>query len=201
MAVDWVSARHRCGLKLPEGESWLAGLRQRIPVGEIIFHSNAMRSGEGILVTVVPDLPARELAGPALIKRITETLASEGFTPEEPRQITWMNLPSFEVIARRRDSVFGLVLGVARATLRGTDLFIVMAYGKGEAERSADKYFTRVLDTFHFIDADRVLRNTQVGPSEGSYRAGSIICAVAAALLAALFWVVMSVTREIPDGA
>jgi hypothetical protein len=199
VADDWISEEHRCALKLPDGESWLAGVRQAIPVGRVIFHSNAMQTNEGIMVTVIPDLPAREVAGPALIQRITETLTREGFTPEQPSQITWLDLPSFEFIARRRDSVFGLVLGVARATLRGTDLFIVMAYGKGEADKAKDPHFMRVLDTFRFVEGASSPQASRPGPGVGSYMAGAIACAVVAALLAVYFFVLMYTTRELPD--
>ena len=112
-----------------------------------------------------------------------------------------MNLPTFEYVARRNDSVFGLVLGVARATLRGTDLFIVMAYGKGEADKAKDKHFTRVLDTFHFVGADRMPKSTAPGPTAGSYRAGAVVCAAAAALLAVLFSVTLFISRVRRHGA
>jgi hypothetical protein len=201
LAADWSSAEYRCALKIPEHESWIAGPRQALPVGRIIFHSNAVRTNEGIMVTVVPNLPARELAGPPLLKRITATLATQGFTTGEPAQITWMNLPSFEIVAKRRDTIFGIVLGVARATLRGTDLFIVMAYGKGEGDRARDPDFTRVLDTFRFTETVSTPQGIRPGPSAGSYKAAAIASAAAAGLLAVLFFVMLFKTRATRDGA
>lgn len=201
VSAEWISPQHRCALKIPETESWIAARRPPIPVGEILFHSTAMRSNDGILVTVIPDLPARELTGDGLLRRITATLESEGFTPETPAAATWMHLPAFEVIARRRDSVFGTVLGVARAVRRGTDLFIVMAYGKGEADKSRDPYFTRILDTFRFVEPSALANTSRDGPSVGSYKVGAVACVSAALLLVTLFLLMVFKTRHVPDGA
>ena len=196
VAEEWNSERHHCALTFPETESWLPGARQGLPAGEIIFHSNFAQNSEGILVIVVPDQPTSDVGNPAFVKNIGEVLTSIGFAPETFAQLDWLERPSGQFIARRKDAVFGSSVGVARVTVRERTLYIVMAYGKGEANRADDKRFTRVLDTFRFIEKNPAQAIAQADLPASRYRLGAIACGTAAILLAALFCAVMFISAR-----
>lgn len=199
IADDWISDRYKCALTFPQSESWLPGARQGIPNGEIVFHSNYAQNSEGIVVIVVPEPPTSDMGNEAFTRNIGEVLTSIGFAPESYTQFEWLGRPGGQFIARRKEAVFGSAVGIARATVFERNLYIVMAYGKGEADRADDKRFTRVLDTFRLVEKGAA--QTALGPDMTirHYRIGAIASALAAGLLAALFCVVMFLTRPVSE--
>lgn len=199
IADDWSSDRYKCAMTFPQSESWLPGARQGIPNGEIVFHSNYAQNSEGIVVIVVPDPPTSDMGNEAFQRNIGEVLTSIGFAPESYNQFEWLGRPGGQFIARRKEAVFGSAVGIARATVFERNLYVVMAYGKGEADRADDKRFTRILDTFRFVEKGTL--PTALGPDMTirHYKIGALACAVAAGLLAAMFCVVMFLTRPVSE--
>lgn len=195
-ADEWVSEQYQCALTIPVSESWVPGRQQQLPVGEIIYHSNFAQNNESIIVIVVPNVPTSDMSSQAFVKNMGEVLTSIGFAPEIYTTRVWLERPSGQFIAWRKDAVFGSSVGVARATVRERNLYIVMAYGKGESDRAEDKRFTRVMDTFHFIEKSPAQAAVQSELPAAHYRNGAIACAAAAVLLAALFCAVMFVSAR-----
>ena len=187
--------RYRCALTFPDSESWLPGSRQGIPNGEIVFHADYAQNNEGILIIVVPDPPTSDMSNETVTRSIGEVLTSIGFAPESFTRVEWLGRPGAQFIGRRKEAVFGSAIGVARATVFERNLYIVMAYGKGEADRAEDKRFTRVLDTFRFVEKGTL--RTALGPEMTfrHYKIGTIASAAAAGVLATLFCMVMFLTR------
>lgn len=198
IADEWISEKYRCAMTFPGSESWLPGTLQGLPAGEIIFHSNFVQNSEGIMVIVVPDQPTSDMSNPAFVRNIGEVLMSVGFATESYKQLDWLERPSGQFIARRKDAVFGSAVGVARATVRERSLYLVMAYGKGEADRADDKRFTRVLESFRFIDSGSNGAVALTARESSRYWIGSVASASAAVFLAALFCAVMFFTRHAP---
>ena len=199
IADDWISDRYKCAMTLPLSESWLPGSLQGISHGEIVFHQNYAQNSEGIVLIVVPEPPTSDMGNDTFTRSIGEVLMSVGFAPESYKQFEWLGRPGGQFIARRKEAVFGSAVGIARATVFERNLYIVMAYGKGEADRVDDKRFTRVLDTFRFVEKGNL--PTALGPDMTirHYKIGAVASAAAAGLLAALFCVVMFLTRPVSE--
>ena len=156
-ADEWISEEYRCAMTIPTQESWTAAIRQPLPVGEVILHAISMTTSQGIMVTFVPEMPSGDLGNPALAKRILELIESQGWQTERVSPIDWMGRPALQLITQRRDVVAGKLSGIARATMRGRSLYVVTAYGKGETTRAEDPDFTRVMDTFRFVEQAAVV--------------------------------------------
>lgn len=183
VADEWISDEYRCALTIPTQESWTAALRQQLPNGEVIFHAASMSTNQGLMVTYVPDMPSGDLNHPALVKRITELLESQGWKAEESSRIQWKGRTFIQFIAQRRDVVTGKLIGIARATMREKSLYVITAYGKGEADRANDADFMRVMETFRFVDQPTVIINHPEGPSAKVYRFAMLGAGAAAGML------------------
>jgi hypothetical protein len=151
-ADEWISELYHCALTIPTQESWTHGMRQQLPLGEVVLNAASMTTSRGILLTYVKEMPSGDLKNPVLVKRITEVLESQGWSTDSSSQLTWNDRPCIQFIAQRRDALAGKQLGVARAVMRGRSLYLITAYGKGEANRSDDPEFMRVVETFRFVD-------------------------------------------------
>jgi len=196
MADEWISEQHLCALTIPTHESWTSGMRQKLPAGEVLLHAVSMESSDGVIVTFVPEMPTTDLRDPAMEKQIQELLILQGWTLESGIEVTWQNRKFLQFIAGRKDALFGKQIGVARATIRAGDLFIVTAYGKGDAERANDPRFMRVIDTFHFVERSAMKKDTTPAPSFMHYHIAIVGSAGAAALLIAAFFVTMYRSRQ-----
>ena len=199
IADEWISDRYKCAMTFPQTESWLPGSLQGIPNGEIVLHSNYAQNSGGILLIVVPEPPSSDMGNEAFTRNMGDVLMSIGFAPESYKQIQWTGRPGGQFIARRKEAVFGSAIGVARVAVFERNLYIVMAYGKGEADRAEDKRFTRVLDTFRFLD--KAALPSTLGPDMTirHYKIGAIATAGAAGLLATLFAIIMFLTRTVSE--
>ena len=195
VADEWISDEYHCALTIPTQESWTASIRQPLPVGEIIFQAASMTTNHGLMVTYVPDMPSADLNHPALLKRIADVLASQGWSTDDSTRIEWKGKTFIQFIAHRRDVVSGKLIGISRATMRGKSLYIITAYGKGEADRANDPDFMRVMETFRFLEQPTVVINTSAGPSQKVYRFAMIGAAGAAGLLIVAFGVVFLLSR------
>ncbi len=195
-ADEWISEQFRCALTIPTQESWTAALRQPLPSGEVIFHATSMVSSQGIMITHVPDLPSNDIRNPAVVKRIRELIEMQGWTIESSSQLIWKNLPFLQYITQRRDVVAGKLIGVTRVTPRARSLYLITAYGKGEADRAEDPDFMRVMETFRFIEQSAAIIDRPTGPSATSYRIAMFSAGSAAALLLCAFGVTMFRTRH-----
>lgn len=182
-ADEWISEQYECAMTIPTQESWAASLRQQLPAGEVIFHAVSMSSNQGIMLTYVPDMPSGDLKNPALVSRITELLASQGWNSADSAMMQWKNRPSVQFIAERRDAIAGKLIGISRATMRGRNLYVITAYGKGEADRASDPQFMRVMETFRFVEQPSVVIDHPVGPSAKTYRLALFAAVGAIALL------------------
>jgi hypothetical protein len=199
-ADEWISDEYHCALTIPTQESWTAAIRQPLPVGTVIFHAISMVSSHGIMITYVSDLPSSDIRKPEVRKRIMELLETQGWTAQAPTEIKWIinrkELPFIQYILNRRDAVSGKLAGVARVTPHGKSLYVITAYGKGEADRSEDAEFMRVMGTFRFIEQPTVIVDHPQGPSAKSYRLAMLATGSAAALLFCAFAMVMLSTRR-----
>ncbi len=201
-ADEWISEEYRCALTIPTKESWIAALKQPLPIGEVILHATSMTSSQGIMITYVPDLPSSDIRKPEVIKRITDLLEAQGWAIESSSKLVWKGLPFVQFIGQRRDVVAGKLVGVTRVTPRGKSLYVVTAYGKGEADRAEDPAFMRVMETFRFIEQTAAIVDKPEGPSAKLYRSAMFGAVTAAALLiGAFFLVAIFVGRVAQDRA
>lgn len=195
-ADEWISEQYRCALTIPTSESWTSGIRQSLPSGEVILHAVSMENNQGVMVTFVPEMQSTDLRDPRIERLIQELLILQGWNLESGIEVTWKGRPFLQFIARRKDAISGPMLGVARAAIRAGDLYVVTAYGRGEANRAEDPTFMRVMNTFRFLD--RRERNTE--KSSGAPHQGYWIAlfgsAGAAGLLIAAFAVMIFLTRR-----
>lgn len=183
IADEWISEEYHCALTIPTQESWIAGARQQLPVGEVIFTAASMTTNQGLMITYVPDLPSGDLNHPALIKRITEVLLSQGWSTDGSSRMEWKGKTFLQFIAQRRDIVAGKQIAIVRATMRDKSLYMITAYGKGEADRANDSDFMRVMETFRFVDQPIIVADHPEGPSAKVYRFAMLGATAAAGLL------------------
>lgn len=186
-ADEWISEEYRCALTIPTQESWTAALRQSLPTGAVVFHATSMMSSQGIMITHLADLSSSDIRNAAVLKRITDVIEAQGWSIATGSQIVLQNRPFIQYIAQRRDVVAGKMTGVIRVTPRGRNVYIVTAYGKGDADRSEDPDFMRVIETFRFIDQPVPVVNHPEGPSAKVYRVAMLASAGAAVALVMAF--------------
>ena len=182
-ADEWISEQYRCALTIPTQESWTAGTRQQLPVGEVILNAASMTTNQGVMLTYVEGMPSGDLKNAALVKRITELLESQGWSVESSSMLTWKERPSIQFITQRRDIVAGKQIGIARALMRGKSLYLITAYGKGEANRADDPEFMRVVNTFHFLEQPLASRTEPATPPAMFFKIAMFGSAGAAVLL------------------
>ena len=199
-ADEWISEEYRCALTIPTKESWKAEPPQSLPSGEVIFHASFMNSSQGIMITYMADLPSNDIRKPAVVKRVTDLLETQGWAIEISSQIERNKQPFIQFITRRRDAVAVKLIGVSRVTPRvtprGRSLYIITAYGKGEADRAEDADFMRVMETFRFIDQSAAITDHAERPSAIFYKTAMLGAGGAAALLFCAFGVVVFLTRQ-----
>ncbi len=182
-ADEWISEQYRCVLTIPTQESWARGLLQPLPKGEVIFHAASMTTNQGVMLTYVEEMPSGDLKNPALVKRITEVLETQGWKTESSSPLTWQGRASVQFITQRRDFAQGRQIGIARALMRGKSLYLITAYGKGEASRADDPEFMRVVDTFRFVEQALPSRTGSEMTSPALHKFAMIGAAGAAAML------------------
>ncbi len=186
-ADDWISEEYRCALTIPTQESWTAALRQPLPAGEVIFHAASMVSNSGMMITILPDMPSSDIRTPAVLKRIDDLLAAQGWTVGSSTPIVWKNRPYLQYVVQRRDVVAGKLTGIVRVTPRGRSMYLITAYGRGEGDHSGDAEFMRVMETFRLTEQPMALVDHPEGPSAKTYRLAMIGTGSAAALLVLAF--------------
>ncbi len=162
-------------------------MRQQLPVGEVILNAASMTTSQGVMLTYVQEMPSGDLKNPALVKRISEVLESQGWRTETSSPLTWKGRACIQFITQRRDLVAGKQIGVARALMRGKSLYVITAYGKGEADRADDPEFMRVAETFRFMEQPLATRTEPMKPSERVFRIAMLGTAGAAAVLILAF--------------
>ena len=182
-ADEWISEQYRCAMTIPTQESWTAGTRQQLPVGEVILNAASMTTNQGVMLTYVEEMPSGDLKNAVLVKRITEVLESQGWSTDSSSPLTWKGRPCIQFIAQRRDIVAGKQLGVARAVMRGRSLYVITAYGKGEANRADDPEFMRVVETFRFVDQPLPSLTDTAKPAEIFFKIAMLGTAGAAVML------------------
>ena len=82
-----------------------------------------------------------------------------------------------------------------RATMRGKSLYVITAYGKGEADRADDASFMRVMETFRFVEQPSAIVDHPEGPPVKVYRLAMMGAAGAAGLLVIAFGVLFLLSR------
>jgi hypothetical protein len=201
VADDWTSEKHLCALTIPTTESWTAGMKQALPVGEVILHAISMDTNEGIQVTFVPEMPTTELRDPDIEKRIQELLILQGWTLESGLELKWQDRQFLQFVGRRRDAVFGQMVGVSRATIRKGDLYVVTAYARGETSRVNDPKFMRIMNTFHLLDRATPVVAKPSDDQRPMHKFALLGTVGAAGLLLVAFAVMMYRTRHGFEGA
>ena len=195
-ADEWISEEYRCAVTIPTQESWTAALRQPLPSGEVIFHATSMVSSQGIMITHLADMPSSDIRNPAVVKRISDLLEAQGWSIVSSSQIVWKKRPYIQYITQRRDVVVGKLTGIVRVTPRGRSVYLITAYGKGEADRAQDPEFMRVMETFRFIEQTAAIVDHPEGPSAKLYRLAMVGSGVAAAALLVAFAVTAFLSRH-----
>ena len=195
-ADEWISEQYRCALTIPTQESWKEERPQLLPSGEVIYNARSMVSSQGIVIAYVADMPSNDIRKPAVLRRITELLESQGWAVESSSQMMWKGKPFIQYITQRRDVVAGKLIGVSHVAPRGTSLYVITAYGRGEADRAEDPAFLRVMETFRFIEQGEGIADHPEGPSAELYRVAMSGAAGAAALLFAAFAATLFLTRR-----
>ena len=195
-ADEWISEEYRCALTIPTQESWTAAIRQSLPAGEVIFHATSMVSSQGMMITYVPDMPSSDIRNPAVVKRIRDLIEAQGWSIETSSEIEWKKRTFVQFITRRRDVVAGKLTGIVRVTPRGRSVYIITAYGKGEADRADDPEFMRVMETFRFLDQSMTIIDHPEGPSAKLYRIAMVGSGAAAAMLLAAFATTLLLSRH-----
>ena len=195
-ADEWISEEYRCALTIPTQESWTKAIRQALANGEVIFNAASMVSSQGIMITYVPDMPSSDIRNPAVVKRIKELLEAQGWGIELSSEIVWKKRPFLQFITQRRDVVSGKLLGISRVTMRGRNMYVITAYGKGEADRAEDPEFMRVMETFRFIEQPTVIVDRPEGPSAKLYGIAMLGSGAAAAILLVAFAVTLFISRH-----
>lgn len=196
LADEWTSEKYLCALTIPTQESWTAGIRQQLPVGEVVFHGVSMQNSEGIMVTCVPDMPNTNLRDPEIERRIQEVLMVQGWHLESGVEVTWKDRPFLQFVSRRKDAVTGSVVGVSRATIRAGDMYIVTAYGRSQSNRAEDPRFLRIMNTFRFIERSQPVAEKTTGAQHRMHHIAVVGSAAAAGLLIVAFAVTMFRSRH-----
>jgi hypothetical protein len=202
MADEWISEKYRCALTIPTQESWIPALIQQFTGGEMIFHAASMTSRQGIAISCVPGITSNDINNPKVLKRIEEVLEAEGWTVDSSTPLIWKGRRCVQFISRRQDVVGGKLLGVTRVMLRQSGLYVITAYGKGEADRAEDPEFMRVMETFRLLEESSTVVSHAEGASKRHYRLAMLGTGSAALLLAGAFAaVVFRVRRTAADRA
>ena len=199
-ADEWISEEYRCALTIPTQESWTAAIRQSLPSGEVIFHATSMVSSQGMMITYVPDMPSSDIRNAAVLKRIRELIEAQGWSIETSSEIVWKNRPFIQFITRRRDVVSGKLTGIVRVTPRGRSVYLITAYGKGEADRANDPEFMRVMETFRFVEQPTAIIDHPEAPSAKLYGIAMFGSGGAAAMLLVAFAVTLFLSRHDEEG-
>ena len=164
--------------------------------GEVIFNAASMVSSQGLMITYVPDMPSGDIRNPGVVKRIKELLEAQGWSIEMSSEIVWKKRPVLQLITQRRDAVAGKLLGVSRVITRGRNIYVITAYGKGEADRAEDPEFMRVMETFRLIEQPMVIVDHPEGPSGKTYRIAMFGSGAAAVVLLVAFGVTLFISRH-----
>ena len=183
LADEWLSEQYHCALTIPTQESWTAGLRPQLPLGEVLLNAASMTSNQGIMLTYVEEMPSADLKNPALIKRIIEVVESLGWQTESSSPLDWKGRKCIQFIMQRKDIVAGRQIGIARALMRGKSLYLVTAYGKGEANRADSPEFMRVVETFRFVEQPQPIQIDSAKPPAIFFKVAMLGTAAAAAML------------------
>ena len=151
-ADEWRSEEYGVALTTPSNEPWQRGSAAKIPAGDVVFFSTNMDSKQCVAIVRIPDLPTNDVQLPAMVARLKETLVSLGFTAVSASPLVWKESVFVQFIARRSSEVQAKTVCVARATIRENIAYLVLTYGRGSEDSLQDKDFTRVVDSFRFID-------------------------------------------------
>ena len=195
-ADEWTSEQYHCALTIPTNESWTAGIRQPLPGGKVFFHAISMESGRGIVAAIVPELPSTDLRDPEVLKKVQEAIEAQGWTIDSGLEITWRDRQAAQLIARKKDKIAGNLIGVIRALVRAGDLYVVTAYGKGDASRAEDEDFMRVMNSFRFVERKERDGATTNEINVKFYHGGMIATLVAVVALVGAFAFTMYASRE-----
>jgi hypothetical protein len=197
-AEEWISDQFRCALNLPPDETWSRGNATplRAVSGDLIFSAELPETKQRVAVTATTKVLSNNLQSPAIIARVMECMQKEfglnigNYAPVEINGQTFL-----QVAGRRNEGGGATSFALARAALRENTLYIALTIGIGEEDRSNDKQFTRVLDTFRFIEAPEA-RPPQANPYFRFYQLGLKACLSAAGAIAIAFIIVMAATRH-----
>jgi hypothetical protein len=182
-AEQWISDEFRCSLSLPEGEAWMRGAPTRVSSGEMIYTSSHPESKQTISVIVIPRIPSNDLGNPAVVSRIMENLVGLGYAVTGHAPVKIGEADFLEFIATKKESAAIEVAALARATMRENTIYLALTSAPGDEEKTQDKYFRRVIDTFSLANTTAQSRNPLLDPLFHNYRITYIACAVAVGAL------------------
>lgn len=184
---------YSCAITMPAGETWQRGLPQPIKGGETIYFVTQSEQKELFAICILPNVPALELST-EVASIALRTLGDFGLQSKPPKLVNGKDHSYLQFIAKKpemNDSVC-----VARAALHDKTLYLLVMIGPGDAEKADDKHFTRIMDTFHFLNPDTAIPPLTADPLFGKYRLGAWVCVSIAGALALLFVIVMFSTRR-----
>lgn len=195
---------YSCAITMPEGEVWQRGLPQAIKGGENIYLIYQPEENSRFAICVLNNVPAFDLNNEGVVSIALHALSDFGLQSQPPKLVRGEHISYLQFVAKRPDPG-GAKPGakpekpdvcVARAYLHEKTLYLVLMIGPGDAEKADDKHFTRILDTFHFLDPAADGPPLTASPFFTLYYRGSYVCFGLAGLLATLFFIVMYVTRR-----
>ena len=192
---------YSCAITMPDGESWQRGLPQAIKDGETIFlvsrpDPNATQPDQRELfaICIIPNVPAFDVSSGGVGSIAIRTLGSFGYQSKPPVLVEGKQLSYLQLIAKRTDAPDNIC--VARAAIHEKTLYLLLMIGSGDVDKATDKTFTRILDTFRFLDGASNIPPLTSNPLFNKYRLGAYVCWGIAGGLVLLFSLVMYFTHR-----
>lgn len=202
---------YSCAITMPEGEVWQRILPQPLPNGESgenFYRIAQTEENQYFAICILNNVPAFDLNNAGVASKALHTLSAFGLQSQPPKLVRGEHISYLQFLAKPPDQSNSKTgssakpdkstICVARAFLHEKALYLALMLGPGDVEKADDKHFTRILDTFRFLDPSAEGPPLTASPFFTLYYRGSYVCFGLAGLLAALFFIVMYVTRRRP---
>jgi|GEM_PF-3801814 len=200
---------YSCGITVPEGEVWQRIPPQPLPTGdsgENFYRIVQPEENLYFAICVLNNVPAFDLNNEGVVSKALHTLSAFGLQSQPPKLVRGEQISYLQFLAKPPDLSSAKpgssakpdksIICVARAFLHEKSLYLVLMSGPGDVDKADDKHFTRILDTFHFLDPSAEGPPLTASPFFTLYHRGSYICFGLAGLLATLFFIVVYATRR-----
>ena len=189
-----------CAVTLPSNERWQRSYGQKIAEGDLVFNATRADKGQFFAVCALRNVPSDDLDAPSVTSWVLETMKTLGSKSGAPEAFELNGIKYLQFVGNRSESGMNYV-AVARATKRGRNVYLLITIGQTVDNPAADKQFTRVMDTFHYVEPAMDALPVGANPLFWKYRLGAIVCGGTAAFLMVVFGIAMLVThrRHVPQ--